>query len=64
MLPRALEVAKRFCYNLVADMHYDACIQTIVTYNAHIEGRKVKKEAARNMRLTWKQFLWVNIEQY
>ena len=64
MLPRALEVAKRFCYNLVADMHYDACIQTIVTYSAHIEGRKVKKEFARNMRLIQEQFLQVNIEHY
>ena len=55
---RALEVANRACYKLVADMHYEARIQAI-TYCAHIEGRKVKKEVVINMRLTREQFLRV-----
>ena len=64
MLPRALEVDNIACYKLVADMHYKTRIQAIVTYCSHIEGRKVKKEFARNMRLIREQFLQVNIEHY
>ena len=64
MLPRALEVDNIAYYKLVADMHYKTRIQAIVTYCSHIEGRKVKKEFARNMRLMREQFLQVNIEHY
>jgi len=64
MLPRALEVDNIACYKLVADMHYKMRIQAIVTYCSHIEGRKVKKELARIMRLMREQFLQVNIEHY
>jgi len=64
MLPRVLEVDNIACYKLVADMHYKTRIQAIVTYCSHIEGRKVKKEFARYMRLMREQFLQVNIEHY
>ena len=64
LLLRALEVSNNACYKLVADMHYETRILAIITYSAHIERLKVKKEVARNMRLTREQFLQVNIEHY
>ena len=62
MLPRALEVAKRFCYNLVADMHYEAHVQAVIVYNADVLSVKVSKAEARNIRLTREQYMQVHIE--
>jgi len=60
-MPRAVEVANTACVKLV---HYEARVQAIITYCTRFEQRKVKKEVARNMRLTREQFLQINIEHY
>jgi len=56
-------VAHKTYYKLVTDMHYEARVQAIVTYNATNLGTKISKAEARNMRLTREQHLQVNIEQ-
>jgi hypothetical protein len=59
---RAAKVANTACYKLVKDMHYEARVQAIITYHAMFLGRKVTKAEARNITLTWEQYLQVNIE--
>ena len=44
------------------DMHYEAHIQVIVSYNATYLNMKLDKTKARNMRLTWEQYMRVTIE--
>ena len=44
---------------LVVDMHYEACIQAIVTYRGSVLGEKVTKPQARTMSLTGEQYLQV-----
>jgi hypothetical protein len=44
-------VATTSCNKLVVDMHYESCIQAIVTYHGSILGEKVSKLYARNMSL-------------
>ena len=54
---RANVVATRCCKKLVVDMHYEACIQTIITYHGPVLGEKVTKKYARTMTLTRDQYL-------
>ena len=50
-------VAIRCCKKLVVDMHYEAHIQTIITYHGAVLGEKVTKKDARTKTLTWDQYL-------
>ena len=54
---RANAVATRCYKKLVVDMHYEACIQTIITYHGAVLGEKVTKKDARTMTLTRDQYL-------
>jgi hypothetical protein len=55
-------VATRCCKKLVVDMHYEARLQTIISFHATVLGEKVTKTDARTMSLTKEQYLQVNIE--
>ena len=57
-------MANKACYKLVADMLYEVHIQAVIDYRARIKKVKVKKEVARNMRLTREQYLQVNAQHY
>ena len=63
-MPRAMQVAIKACYKLVADMLYEARVQAIVDYKARIEKVKVKKPAARDIRLTREQYVQVSVQHY
>ena len=52
---RANELAHMACYKLVKDMHYEACVQAVISYCAKYEKRSVKKPAARDILLTREQ---------
>ena len=56
------QVADIACRKLVKDMHYEASVQVVITYCANVKKRKVGKDVARNMFLTWEQYLRVNDE--
>jgi hypothetical protein len=45
---------------LVMDLIYEARIQAIITYNATVEGRKVRKDEARRMSLSQAQYIQVS----
>ena len=64
MLPVAMMVANTVYYKLVADMLYEARIQAVVDYKAHIENVSVKKPAARDIRLTREQYVQVSVQHY
>ena len=64
MMPRAMQVASKVCFKLVADMLYEARIQAVVDYKAHIENVSVKKPAARDIRLTREQYVQVSVQYY
>ena len=64
MLPRAMLVANMAYYKLVADMLYEARVQSIVDYKARIENVSVKKPAARDIRLTREQYVQVSVQHY
>ena len=55
-------MADKATKKLVKDMHYEACIQAMIQFNAEIFRVRLPKSAARTMRLTPKQYLKVNIE--
>jgi hypothetical protein len=55
-------VATRCCKKLVLDMHYEARLQTIISFHTTVLGEKVTKTDARTMSLTEEQYLQVNIE--
>ena len=57
-------VANTACYKLVADMLYELHVQAIVDYKARIEKVKVKKLAARDIRLTREQYAQVSVQHY
>ena len=44
-------MATKCCKKLVVDMHYEARIQTIITYHGAVLGEKVTKKDARTMML-------------
>jgi hypothetical protein len=48
--------------NLIMDMHYEACIQAIITYYGSVLGEKVGKKDVWTMSLAPDQYLHVNIE--
>jgi hypothetical protein len=54
---RANSVAQKACSKLMKDMHYEARIQAIITYNTQVLGVKINKTQARNTRLTREQYL-------
>ena len=60
MMPRAMQVASKSCYKLVADMLYEVRIQAIIDYKAKIEKVRIYKGPTRDIRLTRKQYLRVN----
>jgi hypothetical protein len=53
-------VATTSCKKLVADMHYEARIQAIVSFHGAVFGEKVTKQQARTISLTRDQYLQVN----
>jgi hypothetical protein len=53
-------VATTSCKKLIVDMHYEARIQTIVSYHGFVLGEKVTKQDAQTMSLTRDQYLQVN----
>jgi hypothetical protein len=59
---RAEAVATKSCKKLVVDIHYEACLQAIVTYHGSILGEKVRKKEARKMTLTRDQYMQVDKE--
>jgi len=64
MLSEAMMVANTACYKLVADMPYETRIQSIVDYKDRIKKVKVKKPAARDIRLTREQYVQVSVQHY
>ena len=60
----AREVANTECHKLVADTHYEACIQANCDYKRRIEKVKTNKGAMRNLRMTREQYMRVNIQYY
>ena len=64
MMPRAIQVASKACYKLVADMLYEARIQAVIDYKAKIEKVRIYKGPARDLRLTQEQYLRVNTQSY
>ena len=58
----AAQVADTACHKLVKDMHYETRIQSVITYCADVEKRKVSKDVPRNMFLMREQYLRVNDE--
>jgi hypothetical protein len=42
-------VATMSCKKLIVDMHYEACIQAIITYHGSVLGEKVSKKDAWTM---------------
>ena len=52
MMPRAIQVASKACYKLVADMLYEARIQAVIDYKAKIEKVRIYKGHARDIRST------------
>ena len=52
MIPRAIQVASKACYKLVADMLYEKHIQAVIDYKAKIEKVRIYKGPARDIRLT------------
>ena len=64
MLLKAMQVANTACYKLVADMLYETRVHAVVDYKARIEKVKVKKPAARDIRLTREQYVQVSMQHY
>ena len=64
MMTRAMQVANRACYKLVADMLYEARIQAVIDYKARIEKVKIYKRPTRDIRLTLEQYLRVSVQHY
>jgi hypothetical protein len=50
-------VATVSCKKLIMDVHYEACIQAIITYHSSVLGEKVSKKDAQTMSLTRDQYL-------
>ena len=46
------------------DLHYEARVWAVITYNAVFLGTKVTKADARKMTLTKEQYLEVNIVEH
>ena len=59
---RADVVATMYYKKLVMDMHYEARIQAIITFQTSALREKVRKKDAKTMSLTWDQYLHVNID--
>ena len=64
MMTVAREVANMACHKLVADMLYEARIQTNCDYKRRIKKVKTNKRDVRNLKLTREQYLRVNIQHY
>ena len=64
MMPRAMQVASKACYKLVANMLYEARIQAVIDYKAKMEKVRIYKGPARDIRLTREQYLRVNTQSY
>ena len=45
-------------------MHYEAQVQCVINYGAMFLKQKIKKEVARNMKLTQERHLQVNLQLY
>jgi hypothetical protein len=55
-------VAIKECKRLVKDMHYEACVQAVITYYGIYLGTKINKVDARKKTLTKDQHIAVNLE--
>jgi len=49
---------------LVKDMHYEACVQAVILYNADVLKVSKKKLEARNILLSREEYMQVNIEYW
>ena len=58
------DTRKARCIKLIKDMHYEAQVQCVINYGAMFLKQKIKKEVARNLKLTWEQYLQVNLYLY
>ena len=63
-LPMATMVVNTACYKLVMNMLYETRVQAVVDYKSRIEKVKVKKPAARNIRLNREQYVQVSVQHY
>ena len=63
-MPRAMQVASKACYKLVADMLYEARIQAVIDYKAKIERVRIYKGPTRDLRLTREKYLRVNTQSF
>ena len=59
---RAEQATIKACKKLITDMHHEVRIQAIVTYYESKSGERKTKKDAREMQLTWEQYLEVNEE--
>ena len=62
-MAKAIAMASSACPKLIKDMHYEACIQAVITYHAKFRDAKVTKGDARTMTLTREQYLQVCLIQ-
>ena len=63
-LPMATMVANTASYKLVTDMLYEMRVQAVMDNKSRIEKVKVKKPAARNIRLNREQYVQVSVQHY
>jgi len=61
---RASVTSHNRCIKLVKDMHYEMQVQCVINYGAMFIKEKIKKEVARNMKLTREQYLQVYLQLY
>jgi len=57
---RAERHARKACYKLVKDMHYEARVLAVQQYKAVFEEVKIDKDLARTLTLTKEQYMLVN----
>ena len=54
---RASVTSHNRCIKLVKDMRYEMQVQCVKNYGAMFLKQKIRKEVARNMKLTQEQYL-------
>jgi hypothetical protein len=57
-------VVTKACKRLVKDLHYEARIQAVITFNGGYLGKKVTKKEAREMTLTKEEYMQVNVVEH
>jgi hypothetical protein len=54
-------VLTKACKRGVKDLHYEARVQDVITFNGAYLGKKVRKKEAREMMLTKEEYMKVNV---